>query len=300
MVSPMLLPHFDFESPANLEEACGLLSQAPGDSRVLAGGTDLLVKLKRGDLGAKLVVSLAAIEGLDWLVDKGSAGLKLGPLCTMAKLAKSTTLGSPWTALAEGAAAVGGPIIRNRATVGGNIINARPCADTVPPLMALGARLNLESSAGSRSVDLDGFITAPGVTGLLPGEILTGIEIPNPTGGGAGSRYLKVTRRCAMEVTTVGCAASIVLDEARKTIKSARIVLTSVAPVLLRVPSAEAVLIGQQPSESLLLKAAQRARAETQPIDDQRASADYRKQMVQVLTNRALATALQRALEVRP
>lgn len=294
MVLPMMLPRFEFEAPQDLEAACGLLAEAGDEARLMAGGTDLLVKLKRHDLTARLVVSLARLPDMD-RVEAGDGGaVRVGPLCTMRALSESEALQGALASLAEGAGAVGGPLIRNRATVGGNIVNARPCADTVPPLMSLGAELELESAAGKRSAPLDGFITGPGQSRIRPGEILTGITLPAP-GGPAGSCYLKRTRRCAMEVTNVGAAAAVVLDD-KGDIKRAGIVLTSVAPVLLRVPEAEATLAGVLPDEANLRAAAVKAREAVKPIDDQRSSAAYRKQMVEVLTFRALQIAVNRAL----
>jgi CO/xanthine dehydrogenase FAD-binding subunit len=161
--------------------------------------------------------------------------------------------------------------------------------------MALGAQLRLTRAGGSRQVDLDGFITGPGVCGVKKNELLTEISIPSPGGGGAGSAYLKITRRQAMEVTIVGCAASVTLDEAKSRVIRARLVFTSVAPVLLRVPEAEQVLVGEVPSLNLVDEAVARARSAAHPIDDHRAPAFYRSEMVELTARRALVMALERA-----
>jgi carbon-monoxide dehydrogenase medium subunit len=296
----MLLPRFDFASPATLEPTLELLAEAGSEARLLAGGTDLLVKMKRGELAPRLVVSLARIPELARLAVSDS-GLTLGPLCTMTELATSPLLtGMPaWAGLAEGAASVGGPIIRNRATVGGNIANARPCADTVPPLMTLGARLLLESrDRGLRTATLDGFITGPGQTALRSDEVLTGIELP-AAAGPSGSSYLKITRRGSMEVTLVGCAASVTLDADGATVKSARAVLTSVAAVPLPVPDVQKALagcaVGEPALEQALQEAAEAARCTARPIDDHRAPAFYRSEMAAVTARRALRAAVERA-----
>jgi len=189
---------------------------------------------------------------------------------------------------------VGGPLVRSRATVGGNIVNARPCADTVPPLVALGARLCLESVAGARVADLDGFITGPGQTGVGPDELLTAIELP-PASARAGSCYLKITRRAAMEVTIAGCAASIELDPELRSVSRARLVFTSVAPTPWRAREAEQQLEGQPPTPERLRAAAAAARRSVQPIDDHRATAAFRADVVEVIARRALETALGRA-----
>jgi len=297
-VHRMLLPRFDYEAPASLERVCRLLAEAGSEARLLAGGTDLLLKMKRGDLRPRLLVSLGQLEALRQ-VEVSDQGLRVGPLCTMSMLQDHLLLGpdSPWAALAEGASSVGGPIIRNRATVGGNIANARPCADTVPPLMALQAHLHLESrDGGERVVALDGFIQGPGETHLRPEEIVTAIAVP-AAGGPAGSCYIKITRRAAMEVTLVGCAASVQLDAAATHVERARVVLTSVAPIPLRVPAAEQVVQGctLDRMELALHEAAEAARSAARPIDDHRAPAFYRSEMVAVTVRRALRQAVRRA-----
>lgn len=298
MVCAMTLPRFDFEAPTSLPDACSLLAQSGHEAFIMAGGTDLMVKMKRGELRPRLVISLSRLEGLTGVKASLEEGLRIGPLTTMSQLESSPVLRGYWSSLAEGAGSVGGPLIRNRATVGGNIVNARPCADSVSPLLALGAKLQLLSARGSRTVKLNGFILGPGETMIQKDELVTDILLPIPTGGagaGAGSCYLKLTRRAAMEVTLVGCAVSVVLDSACHTIEQARIVLASVAPVLLRVPEAEAALAGQQASEQIYREAAALAREAAHPIDDHRAPAFLRAEMVEVLTRRALTIAVERA-----
>jgi aerobic carbon-monoxide dehydrogenase medium subunit len=291
-VPGMLLPRFEYHAPADLDEAIRLMSPASGGC-LLAGGTDLLVKMKRGLLRPRLLVSLRRVPGLREIAASGDGPTRIGALATMSALAGHAALTG--TALAEGAASVGGPLIRNRATVGGNIVNARPCADTVPPLLALGALLRLRGPEGERVAELDGFIRGPGETALRRGEVLTAIELPStPPELRAGSAYLKLTRRSSMEVTIVGCAASLQLGPDGK-VRRARLVLTSVAPVPLRVTAAEPILEGGAPAESAIASAAATARAAARPIDDHRAPASYRAEMVEVLARRALVLALARA-----
>lgn len=289
----MILPRFEFEAPSDLKQAIALMAQAGSNARVLAGGTDLLVKMKRGDLKPGLLVSLCKVDGLNSIENISNSDFHIGALTTMTQLEKHPKLKSALGGLSDGAAVVGGPIIRNRATVGGNIINARPCADTVGALITLGAKLHLESSKGSRKVELDGFITAPGKTELKPDEILTNIEIS--TQDGLGSAYLKITRRSAMEITIVGCAASVVLDDARKKIKDAKIVLASVGPIHLRAYGAEDVLKDRIITDAAFEDAAIAAKKAAKPIDDHRAPAFYRSEMVAVTTRRALRIAVERA-----
>lgn len=291
MVASMLLPSFEFAAPDRIEAVCALLAKQ-GGTRLLAGGTDLVVKMKRGELAPGLVVSLARIEALRG-VNKSSTGLRIGALTTMAALAEEPLLAGPFAALAEGAGVVGGPNIRNRATVGGNVANARPCADTLPPLIALGAGALLESSRGRRCVAVDGLVTGPGETGIAPDEILLALrlaEMPR-----TGSHYIKITRRAAMEVTCVGCAAAVTLSHDGERVERARLVLTSVAPVPLRVRSAEALVEGDAANEEVFERAATEACDTARPIDDHRAPAVYRQEMVRVLVVRTLREATARA-----
>ncbi len=289
----MLLPRFEYESPDSVDGAVKLLAEAEGQASLLAGGTDLLVKMKQRQMRPRLVVSLNRVEGLGGVETDDDDGARIGPLTSMTRLASSQALLDGWTAVAEGAAVVGGPVIRNRATVGGNIVNARPCADTVPGLLALGARLRLRGLQGERVVDLDDFITGPGQTIIGADEVLCAIEAPRHQDTGSG--YLKITRRASMEVTICGCAAAVTLDEKHETVTRARLVFTSVAPVPLRVKQAEDKLVGQRPTEAAMAAAADAARQAVAPISDHRAPDFYRFEMVEVTARRALAAALSRA-----
>ena len=294
MIAKMTLPRFELEAPLSVSAVVALLRQPGARAHVLAGGTDLLVKLKRGVLAPRLLVSLRHVPGLDGVTRGADGSMRIGARVTMSELASLTELPPAWTALREGAAVVGGPVIRNRATVGGNVVNARPCADTLPPLMAIGATLRLESAQGSRTVELDGFVTGPGATLIRPDELLTAIELP-PASARAASSYLKLTRRAAMEVTIAGGAASLELDEALETVVRARLVFTSVGPRPWRVREAEQELEGQAPSADRLRAAAAAARRSVCPIDDHRATAAYRAQVVEVIARRTLEAALRAA-----
>ena len=288
-----MLPRFDFEAPHSVDAAVRLLAEAQGQGSLLAGGTDLLVKMKQRQMRPRLVISLNRLEGLGGIESTDEGGVRLGPLVSMTRLAASSLLVDGWTALAEGAGVVGGPIIRNRATVGGNIVNARPCADTVPGLMVAGAQLRLQGLQGQRVVPLRGFFTGPGATTIGADEVLVAIELPPQQH--SGSAYIKITRRASMEVTICGCAASLTLDPLHQTIQQARLVFTSVAPVPLEVPEAGAPLLGQRPTEAALTAAAAAARQAVSPISDHRAPRFYRSEMVQVTAARALRLALRRA-----
>jgi carbon-monoxide dehydrogenase medium subunit len=291
----MMLPRFDYDAPPDLAAAVARLAEFGRDAQVLAGGTDLLVRLKRGAARPRVLISLSRIDGMSGIELIEGGVLRVGALTTMTELADSPVLNGHLAGLGEGAAAVGGPIIRNRATVGGNIVNGRPCADTVPSLIALGARLQLVGPGSRRTLDLDGFITGPGRTMIRDDEIVSSVEVPAARGRRAGSAYLKITRRAAMEVTIVGCAVSVELAEDGCTITQARLAFASVAPTPVRAVEAERAIIGQVFSEELIREAGALARRAATPIDDCRAPADYRLEMVDVLARRALKCALDRA-----
>ncbi len=290
----MLLPRFEYEAPATLGDALARLAAEKDEARILAGGTDLLVKMKRRAMSPRLLISLRRVPGLTGVAATEAGGLRIGPLTTMSDVARCGLSGH-FAALVEGAASVGGPTIRNRATIGGNIINARPCADTVPALIALGARLHLDACTGLRVAGIDGFITGPGETAIHPDEVLTAIELPAPGTRFHGSCYLKATRRAAMEVTIVGCAARVDLEEDARTIRTARLVFASVAPVPLRAHVAEQAIEGRMADAAAIREAAALARGEARPIDDCRAPADFRVEMVEILARRALQAAFDRA-----
>lgn len=296
----MRLPRFDWSAPETLAAACAALAVAPTQTRVLAGGTDLLVKLKHAnprlpgaEPAPQQLLSLSLLPELRGVSPVTGGGVTIGALCTMAELAEHPQLQRGYRALSEGAAVVGGPAIRNRATIGGNVVNARPCADTLPPLVVLGGQLLLHSSRGQRAIDVDGFVTGPGQTRIARDEILSAITLPAPPAH-SGSCYLKFTRRAAMEITVVGCAAFVQLDSSQVAIASARLCYTSVAPIPLRAPAAEALLIGRPPDDAALAAAAVAAQQAAKPIDDQRAPAFLRSDVIAVLTRRALRTAIER------
>jgi len=290
----MLLPRFEFLRPATLEDACRALAEAGPAAALVAGGTDLLVKMKNGSVRPECVVSLGRIRSGTPVSRAADGRLAIDPLATMAELARAPGLRAPFESIAEGAAAVGSPLIRNRATVGGNLVSARPCADTAPPLVCWRAALRLRSASGERTVRLETFFTGPGQTAIRPDEILTSIEVEAPLGL-AGSAFEKLIRRAALEITIVSAAATVTLDTASGKVTDVRIALGSVAPIPLRAVSAEAILRGERPDATRIARASAEAAREAKPIDDLRGGAAYRRKMVEVLVRRAVEQALARA-----
>jgi len=287
----MLLPRFEYHDPTELSEACRLMGELGDAARPLAGGTDLLVNMKKKIVTPSHLVSLGRIKALHEMGAE-NGGVRLGAGLTAAELAESEDIRTSYPAVADGASRLGSPLIRNLATLAGNLVSARPAADLPPPLMAYGARILLRSGSGERTLPLEDFFKGPGQTDAATDEILESVHLDEQPEA-SGAAYIKLGVRQTLEISIVNVAAFIALEN--DTIASARVVLGSVAPMPIRAPSAEKVLLGEKPSEALFARAGEAAAADAKPIDDFRASAEYRRDMVQVLTQRMLETALQRA-----
>jgi len=285
----MLLPRFEFHEPETVEEACRILGELGEKAKTLAGGTDLFVNMKKKVLAPEHVVSLDRIESLS-KIDASNGVLKIGACAKAADIALSEAVGADFPALQTGASKLGSPLIRNLATIGGNLVSARPAADFPPPLMAYNAKLVLKSNDGERTVALSDFIKAPGQTVISPEEILETILLEKPKAH-SGSAYIKLGIREALEISLVNVAVSITMDGSDGPVKSACVVMGSVGPTPLLSPSAEKTLVGEKPSEALFLAAAEAAAMDSKPIDDFRASAEYKRAMVKELTKRALLQA---------
>jgi len=289
----MLLPKFEYHEPGSVGEATRLLGEIGKEASVLAGGTDLLVNMKMGKTAPKHVVSLSRIGDLKGVkMDQGV--LTLGACVTAGELKDQEQIKSEFNGLCQSAGSLGSPLIRNLATVGGNIVTARPAADLPPCLMAYGASVVLKKEKGERIIPLEEFFKGPGQTVIEPEEILYTVVLnePPPYSGGG---YVKLGVRKALEISLVNVAAFMVLDGPNGPIKESRIVLGSVAPLPMRSPSAEAVLMGERPDDKLFEEAGIAASKDARPIDDFRASAEYRREMVKVLTRRALKLAYEEA-----
>ena len=285
----MLLPKFEFHEPATVEEACRILGELGEKAKTLAGGTDLFVNMKKKVLAPEHVVSLDRIESLSEL-GSSNGMLRIGACVKAAEIAESHAVGVAFPALQGGASKLGSPLIRNLATIGGNLVSARPAADFPPPLMVYGAKAVLKSSTGERTVAVSDFIEGPGRTIISPEEILDSLLIEKPAAH-SGSAYIKLSIREALEISLVNVAVFMTTEGPDGSIKAARVVMGSVGPTPLMSPSAEKVLLGEKPSGALYLAAGEAAAMDSRPIDDFRASADYKRAMVKELTRRALAQA---------
>jgi carbon-monoxide dehydrogenase medium subunit len=285
----MLLPKFEYHEPTSLEEACQLMSEFGHGAKPLAGGTDLIVNMKKKTISPGHLVSLSMIGDLKKL-DPSNGLLKIGGCVTATELAESTEIRETLPALSRGAESLGSPLIRNLATIGGNLITARPAADLPPALIAYGAKVVLKNSSGERLISLEDLFLGPGETSIGPSEILTEVHVDSPPPS-TGAAYIKLGVREALEISLVNVAVSISMEK-DGSIGAARIVLGSVAPTPMRASSAEQIMTGEKPSETLFSRAGEAASKDCRPIDDFRASAEYKRAMVEVLTQRALNHAL--------
>lgn len=289
------MKYFDYAEPASLEEASTLMQQSTGQASLLAGGTDLMVQMKEHVRTPAQVINIKKIPGLDDFSYSDESGLRLGALVTTRQVETSELTRRHYAGLAKAATDFASIQVRNRATVVGNVCRASPSADTLPPLIADGAVLQIYGNAGRRSCKVEDFCQGPGRTALAANEIVTHIEIPAPPPR-TGKAYIKHGRRAQMELATVGVAVRLSLD-AQGRVADAAIVLAAVAPTPVRASRAEELLKQQTPGTELFAEAARAAAADCRPISDVRASADYRREMVRVLTERALQQAFR---EIKP
>jgi len=283
---------FIYEKVDSLKEAFDAVSASQGGSVFMAGGTDLLVQIKEGQIQPERVIDVKGIQEIDGLSVPGDA-LSIGSLTTIRTLETSPLISGKAALLAQAAAELGSVQVRNRATVGGNLCNASPSAEMAPALLALDAQAEIYGKAGTRTVDLDGFFLGPGLTNLGDGEILTSLKIPL-TGNRQGSVYDRVSARNAMDLAVVSVAVLLGLDGDEKIVK-ARIAFGAVAPTPIRMPAVEKQLEGNVLSDELVLESAELAAQACKPISDLRASANYRKEMVKNLCRRGLLSAYRQA-----
>ncbi len=278
---------FTYHEPQSISEACSILASYAGGAHVLAGGTDLIPKMKYGTLQPGALVNVKRL-GLTTIEDKGQT-VSIGALATLTEVIDSPVIATRLSLVKEAASQIACVRVRNVATIGGNLCNASPSADMAPPLMVLGAKAQITGPQGDRVVPLEEFFTGPGQTALTPGELLTGLEIPLLPAQSAAF-YLRQSLRRALDIAIVGAAVALNLDNAG-ICQSCRIALGAVAPTPIRARKAESVVIGQKLSGELIQEAAIAASSEARPITDVRGTAEYRRRIVSVLVQRALIRA---------
>lgn len=276
-------------------EAVQILEEFQGESRVIAGGTDLLAQMRRGALKVKTLLDITRLSGLDEIRSENGL-LRLGILATHKQLSDSPVLRGKAFCLAEAASQIGTPQIRNLGTLGGNLCNASPAADSAPPLLIFEAIAKIVGKRGERDVPIESFFTGPGQTILDPCEILKEIIIPKlPEDMSAA--FQKLRRRKGADLALASVAVLLSIDRKDKTCQVIRIGLGSVAPTPLRARGTEKFLLGKRLDDHSIREAGQFAQKESQPISDVRGSAEYRREMVKVLVERALRKCLEQLEE---
>lgn len=274
----------EYIAPANLGDVLRIKHERGAQARVIAGGTDLILRMRDKVLTPALLIDLKHLS-LDTISESGS-GIRLGACVTQSQLLADPVIAEQCPALASACREFAGPPIRNRGTVGGNLVNASPAADLVPPLLAYDASVVLTRSSASRELPLSGFFTGPGQTVMSPDEILTEVRLP-PLPARTAARFIKLGQRRSMAISIVNLAIRLTLDDSAR-VSAARIVLGAVAPTPIHAAASEDLLTGQELSVELIALAAKEASGETSAITDVRASKEYRVKMTRVLVRRAL------------
>lgn len=281
-----------YEAPPTLHAAVALLSGANGRAKVLAGGTDLLIQMRGGRVAPGLLVDVKGIPGMRSIV-AGDDGFRFGAAVTCMELVEHEAFATTWPGVTDAVKLIGSVQVKGRATVGGNLCNASPAADSVPAMIAAGAIASIVGPAGKREARVEEVVTGPGKTSLATGEIITSFLLPQRPPH-SGDAYLRFTPRTEMDIAVVGVGVNLTLDE-QGVCSRARVSLGAVAERALLVPEAAAALIGSKVDADALKRLAAAASAACRPIDDKRGTREFRIKIAAVLARRATAIALDRA-----
>jgi len=280
-----------YEAPSSVEDAVAALAGAPG-AHVLAGGTDLLVKLRSEMIEPEMIVDIKRIDGMkDIRAEAG--GWRIGAGVSGAEMAEHAGLVAAWPGVVEAAGLIGSTQIQGRATLAGNLCNASPAADSVPAMVAAGATVRIAGPQGTRDMDVIDVPQGPGKTALAPGEFVASIFLP-ARGERAGDAYLRFIPRTEMDIAIVGCGISLSLDAADR-VRAARVSLGAVGPKVVLVEAAAEALTGRGLDDAALADLAAACSAAATPIDDKRGTVDFRRHVSGVLARRAAEIAARRA-----
>ena len=279
---------FEYLEPESIEEALAILSRYQGKSKIIAGGTDLMLQMRNKAIRPEYVVDITRIPGLDYITFDDQQGLRLGVLTTIRGLETSVELQRKYPVISQAASQLGSVAIRNVATVGGNLCNALPSAETSQALLALSAQVRIIGPGGERTAPLEGFFTGVGKTLLRPDELLLEILVPESPPHTSGI-YIKHSPRGPIDLAIVNITVLMTMEQDHRVCRDAKIVLGAVSPTPLRAKKAENVLKGKRVDGALIDRAAQVASDEANPRRGSiRGSFEYKKEMVKVLTGRAI------------
>jgi carbon-monoxide dehydrogenase medium subunit len=281
-----------YEAPQTVENAVALLAGARGSAQVLAGGTDLLVRMKSGFAEPDLIVDIKRIPAMR-TIKKEAGGWRIGAAVSGAELSEHAGVCADWPGVVEGLDLIGSTQIQGRATLAWNLCNASPAADSVPAMVAAGATVRIAGPKGTRDLPVEKVPTGPGKTALTKGEIVESIFLPK-RGKRGGDAYLRFIPRTEMDIAVVGCGVNLTLD-AKGKCTAARVSLGAVAPTVLLVDKAAKALIGTMVDDAALEKLAAACSAAAKPINDKRGTVEFRKSVAGVLAKRAAKIALERA-----
>jgi len=280
-----LLHRFEYLEPTTLSECAQRLAEHKGKARLLAGGTDLIIQMEQRKRQPEVVIYVMRIPELSGIRVAADGSVRIGATTTLREIETSPVIREKFPVLSYAASTVGSVQIRNLATIGGNVCNASPAGDTLPALLVLGAQARIQSVNGERVVPLEEVFTGPGQTCLTPEELLVEIALPAEAAS-LSALYYKQCVRQAMDIAVVG--VGIAVKRRNGTCEDVRIALGAVAPKPFRAKTAEDVVRGAKINAQLIQQAAEKARAESRPIDDVRGSAAFRKEMVRRLVRRGL------------
>ena len=283
----------DYVAPTSLSEAVSVLSANGDRARPLAGGTDIIVQLRGGRRELDVLVDAKKIPELNQ-IEMTDSGLRLGAAVPCYEIYQNQQVAAAYPGLIDAAGLIGSIQIQGRASIGGNLCNAAPSGDSIPPVITLGGEAHINGPNGWRAVAAEDFCTGPGRSVLEPGEILVGIQIPAPVAN-SGTAYLRFIPRNEMDIAVAGVSSSVVLDASGQTIQSARIALASVGPTPILATAAGDSLAGKAVSDDAIAEAGRLASEAASPITDMRGTIRQRHHLVDVLTRRTLNIAIRRA-----
>lgn len=284
----------DYVAPATVEDALAVLSEHGPDARVFAGGTDLIVQVRERRRDVGVMVDLKKIPELVAHGFLADGSLRIGAAAPCARLYADAEIRAKYPAIIDSASLIGGIQIQSRASLGGNLCNSSPAADSIPTLIALSAVCEIAGRSGRRTLPVEQFCTGPGQNALQPGELLTALVFPPPAAH-SGAAFERFIPRNEMDIAVANAAASVTLSEDGSTFTAARVAIGAVAPTPLFVAAAGEVLAGKPVSPESIAMAAAAARSASRPITDMRGSADQRRHLASVLTARVIETAVARA-----
>ena len=287
------MKYVDYERPTSLKSALSILSEKGDVTKVLAGGTDILVKLRGRREQPDVLMDSKEIPELNELAYDQNKGLTIGAAVPLYKLYDNADVKNNYPALVDSTTIIGGSPIQGRATVGGNLCNAAPSADAIPTLIVLGAKALISSADGTREINVDEFCTGPGSNVLKSNELLVSINVPAPKEN-SGAHYMRFIPRNEMDIAVVGIGTSVELNAEGDKFKNVNVALASVAPTPIFVREISEFLSGKEVNDENIEKAGQLAKEASSPISDMRGTAEYRQHLCSVLTKRSLNKSIER------